>query len=213
MAHAFVTGATGSDSERPLSVGGSGSVDAASFQGFNYCALGHLHRPQRAGYENVRYSGSLLKYSFAESDHQKTVSLVEMDEDGRARVEEIALTPQRDVRVVKGSMQEILAGPAAGESRDDYIMVELTDRGAILDAMSRIRTVYPNCLHIDRSAFLSHSGEAAGRPADHRSRTHEELFGDFVKEVTGDELTDPELDALREVLDSIRQAQREDSNA
>ncbi len=211
MAHAFVTGATGSDSERPLSVGGSGSVDAASFQGFNYCALGHLHRPQRAGYDNVRYCGSLLKYSFAESDHKKTVSLVEIDADGRAAVEEIALTPQRDVRVIKGSIEEILAGPAAGESRDDYIMVELTDRGAILDAMSRIRTVYPNCLHIDRSAFLSHSGESAGRPADHRSRTHEELFGDFVKEVTGDDLTEPELDALREVLDSLRQAQREDS--
>jgi len=212
MAHVFVTGGTESESERPLSVGGTGSVDAASFQGFSYCALGHLHRPQQAGAPNVRYSGSLLKYSFAEAEHHKSVSVVEINHDGRASIEEIELSPRRDVRIVKGSLDQILAGPAAGENREDYIMAELTDRGAILDAMPRIREVYPNCMHIDRSAFLAHSGQAAGSgPADHRSRSHEDLFGDFISEVTGEKLSEVELSALHQVLDSMRRGEREET--
>jgi exonuclease SbcD len=212
MAHVFVTGGAESESERPLSVGGTGSVDVASFQGFSYCALGHLHRPQSAGVDNVRYSGSLLKYAFAEADHHKSVSMVEINHDGRASIEEIELSPRRDVRVVKGSLEQILTGSADDGNRDDYIMAELTDRGAILEAMSRIRAVYPNCMHIDRSAFLAHSGQATGSgPADHRSRSHEELFGDFISDVTGEKLNDAELSAFHEVLDSMRSGEREDA--
>src|SRR4051794_15399990 len=66
MAHAFVAGGAECESERPLSVGGAGTVDASSLDGFDYVALGHLHCPQRIGKGQVRYSGSLLKYSFDE---------------------------------------------------------------------------------------------------------------------------------------------------
>ncbi len=66
IAHAFVLGGEESESERPLSVGGSGAVPCELFQGFDYVALGHLHRPQRAGADHIRYAGSLAKYSFSE---------------------------------------------------------------------------------------------------------------------------------------------------
>ena len=121
VAHAFVAGALESESGRPLSVGGATQVPAAVYDGFDYVALGHLHRPQRCGRDTVRYAGSLLKYSFAEHDHVKSVSVVEIGAPGsaagdagaagRARVgvETVALTPRRDVRRLEGTLAELLA--------------------------------------------------------------------------------------------------------
>jgi len=116
LAHAFVVGGTESESERPLSVGGAGTVRASSFDGFDYVALGHLHRPQEiggakkartgvskkagaAGARNpgaaaIQYAGSLMKYSFSEAAHQKCIKLVEMDRSGKCVVEKIPLQPK-----------------------------------------------------------------------------------------------------------------------
>jgi exonuclease SbcD len=94
--HAFVAGASESESGRPLSVGGSGMVAVDTFDGFDFVALGHLHRPQAVGSERVRYSGSLLKYSFKEVDHCKSVSLVELGPEGLLAVTQCSPTPRRD---------------------------------------------------------------------------------------------------------------------
>src|SRR5690606_5744881 len=97
--HAFVAGGLASESERPLAVGGSGAVDASLFEGFQYVGLGHLHRPQKlAGPGECHYSGSLFKYSFSESSHQKGINLVEMDSAGACRVERVPLSARRDLR-------------------------------------------------------------------------------------------------------------------
>jgi len=87
VGHCFVAGGEECESERPLSVGGTGEVSADCFAGFSYAALGHLHRPQTAGSDAVHYAGSLLKYSFAEAGHTKSFNLVEMDAAGRCTVD------------------------------------------------------------------------------------------------------------------------------
>ena len=84
VAHAFVAGGLESESERPLSVGGAQQVPAGVLDGFDYVALGHLHRPQTCGSETTRYAGSLLKYSFAEPAHDKSVCVVEIGPRGSA---------------------------------------------------------------------------------------------------------------------------------
>ena len=155
VAHAFVLGGSESESERPLSVGGSGAVSAALFDGFDYVALGHLHRPQQVGEARIQYSGSLLKYSFSEADHSKSVNLVELDANGACTVERIALTPRRDLRILSGSLDEILAAAENDPGRDDYVLARLTDTGALLDAMGKLRTAYPNALAIERPQFAA----------------------------------------------------------
>ena len=110
IGHCWVTGGKESESERPLTVGGTGEVGAACFDGFQYTALGHLHRPQEVA-DGVHYSGSLLKYSFSEVDHRKSVSLVDLDATGSVEVERIPLTPRHDVRVIEGALDELLQGP------------------------------------------------------------------------------------------------------
>ncbi|MBI3948903.1 MAG: exonuclease SbcCD subunit D [Acidobacteria bacterium] len=208
VTHAFVAGGQESESERPLSVGGASTVDPACFQGFHYVALGHLHRPQTASSDSIRYSGSLLKYSFSEANHVKSVHLVEMDAQGNCQVERLSLTPRRDLRCLEGYLADLLQGPEAGESRDDYIMVTLLDTGAILDAIGKLREVYPNVLHIERP-FLMTGGQVRGLRTDHRTMDDAQLFSQFFSQVTGEDLTKEQAAAFASIVNAMRRRQRE----
>ncbi|MDD4767502.1 MAG: exonuclease SbcCD subunit D [Desulfotomaculaceae bacterium] len=208
LAHAFAAGGEESESERPLSVGGSGTVSAALFAPFNYAALGHLHQPQKVGGEHVRYAGSLLKYSFSETSHQKSVTLVEMDGAGHTALETVSLTPRRDVRRLEGYFTDILSGPASGESRDDYIMVTLRDTGPIMDAIGKLRQVYPNVLHLERPD-LTAGGQLRGPGGDHRRLNETELFSSFFAQVTGTPLSVAQNKAFAETLEKFYRQERE----
>ncbi|MBA4742860.1 MAG: exonuclease SbcCD subunit D [Azoarcus sp.] len=208
VAHAFVAGGSESESERPLSVGGSGTVDAAHFAGFDYVALGHLHRPQRAGADHVQYSGSLLKYSLSEVDHAKSVSLVELGAAGETTIERIALEPLRDLRRVSGTLDDVLGAAARDGARDDYVFASLTDRGALLDPMARLREVYPNVLGCERTV-LSGFGGGAARRARSRKLDTRALFADFFREVAGEPLDAAQSAALDEALEGLARDARE----
>lgn len=210
MAHAYVAGAEESESERPLSLGGAGAVEAASLAGFHYVALGHLHRPQRAGGEEIQYAGSLMKYSFSEADHVKSVNLVELDAGGGARVERVRLAPRRDVRRLAGRLEDLLRGPGEGESREDYLEVSLLDDGPVLDPMGKLREVYPNVLHVTRPGLVA-GGELAGVRRDHRQLGEGELFAAFYAQVTGEELGPERASAFAAIVDELRRREREAS--
>src|SRR5882757_1879977 len=99
LAHAFVTGAAPSDSERDITVGGVQAVPAAVFDGVHYAALGHLHGCQTVN-DRVRYSGSPLAYSFSEEHHRKSMWLVTLDADGQIEAERIDTpVPRRLARI------------------------------------------------------------------------------------------------------------------
>ena len=93
VTHQFVTGSARSDSET-ISVGGTDNVDAKVFRDFDYVALGHLHRPQQCGRENIRYCGTPLKYSFSEADDEKSVTIVSLFGKGEAAACPKAQLPQ-----------------------------------------------------------------------------------------------------------------------
>ena len=97
VTHQFVTGAERSDSEE-ISVGGTDNVDVTVFDGFDYVALGHIHRPQRIMRDTVRYCGTPLKYSFSEAGHEKSLTVVELEEKGKVSIRRIPLTPKHDMR-------------------------------------------------------------------------------------------------------------------
>ncbi|MBL0419939.1 exonuclease SbcCD subunit D [Ramlibacter sp. AW1] len=209
VAHAFVAGGSESESERPLSVGGSGGVPPSVFEGFDYVALGHLHRPQRAGSDRIRYAGSLLKYSFDEAAHDKSVSLVEFEfeADGNCRVTPHRLRPRRDVRVIEGRMADLLAGAEAFGPRTDYLSARITDDGPVLDAMARLREVYPQLMEIRfaRQAATGPTVDGAGA-GDHRRRTPADLFASFFRDMQGQDWTEAQRAAFeastRELLEA-----------
>jgi len=212
IAHAFATGGSVSDSERPISVGTADEVDAENFNGFDYVALGHLHRPQSIGSSCVNYSGSLLKYSFSEVSHNKSVNLVEMDREGNCLIEQISLSPKHDLRRISGTMNELLDRACEDKSPDDYLEVTLTDTGPVLNAMPRLREVYKNVLHIERPQF-STDYQIRRIEGDVRKFTDIDLFSAFYEQAKGIELPDAHRDVFAKVVNGIIDESREVENA
>lgn len=202
VAHAFLAGGQASDSERVLTVGGSSNVSPGIFKDYSYTALGHLHNPQTAGGENIRYSGSLMKYSFDEANQKKGVNLVDLDGNGKVSVDFIPLDPKHDVRRVRGQLEDIRNNRELYPYSEDYILVELMDRGAVLDAHGKLENIYPNLLQIQRPELAEMAGnEFHGR--DIRKSTELELFGDFFKAMTGEKMDEPQEKAVSQAINSV----------
>lgn len=203
LAHVFLTGGATSDSERPLSIGGSEAVEKTIFSDFNYTALGHLHGPQKQA-NNIAYSGSLYKYSFSEKDQKKRFLLGEMDAKGDCTLKDIPITLRRDLRVVEGSLEEIIKAGRADKRKEDYILARLLDPGPVFDAMGRLREVYPNALHIERPLLAPTAGVAMTRAQ--REKGPVELFSSFYKQVTPAELTKEQAAAFKEGVNAAEKA-------
>lgn len=182
-----------SDSERPLSVGGVDYIPANVFSEFDYVALGHLHKPQKIERESIRYSGSLLKYSFSEANHRKSVVILDWQEELQIRLE--SLPTKRDLRVVKGSLAEILEQGRNDQNRDDYIMARLTNEEILIDPIRELKSIYPNVLGLEyerKTATKTDKLLQAGR--DVSGKNIWDLFAEFYEAVTGQE---PDLEILR----------------
>lgn len=206
VGHAFVTGGKTTDSERILSVGGSGSVDSECFSPFTYTALGHLHSPDAIRHETIRYSGSLLKYSFSEVKQRKSISIIEIDASGQLTINEKALIPPQDMREISGYIDELL-DPAFYETQklDDFLKVTLLDEGALLDPINKLRAVYPNILHLERKIEMVDLEKRQTIKSVQRDRKTElDLFSEFYKEMTTSDFTEQKRDLMNEVIDSVR---------
>ena len=202
VAHAFVADCEESESERLLSVGGAGTVSADHFNGYGYTALGHLHRPQQIR-DNVQYSGSLLKYSFSEVDHIKGVVVGEMDARGKVSTRFVELAPRHEVRIVEGLFADLLKPAGAKATREDYIEFRLLDKGPVLNAMIRLREIFPNALSVRRPEIeMRNDSSMAG--VDRRKISHADLFESFFLDVVGEPLTVKEKTGLEEILKEVQ---------
>lgn len=201
ISHCFVDGSEESDSERPLSIGGSDRVSYKPCLDFDYVALGHLHSPQYCGEEHVRYSGSLMKYSFSEQNQKKGVTLVELDANGFKSQRHLSLIPLRDLRIVEGELATILEQGAVDPNSDDYLLVRLTDRHAILDPMAKLRAVYPNVLQLEKPGMLITGEQVMNRE---RLKLGElEMFRDFFTQVSGQDMTEEQDKAIIETIGDL----------
>lgn len=205
LAHAFVTpygeeAENTSESERPLSIGGSEYVDARIYETFDYVALGHLHRAHYVHKENIRYAGSPLKYSISEEHHEKGFYIVTMDGEGNTEIEKRVLQPLRDLRTVEGYMEDILKLP----SSDDYVFVHLLDETPVLSPMEKVRSVFPNAMHVERKNFsIQHSSGNSGQVQARRKMSDLELFRTFYEEVKGEVPSDDAEAIFKEALENV----------
>lgn len=148
VCHQFVTGATRSESEE-ISVGGLDNVDASVFEPFDYVALGHIHGPQNIGTEKIRYCGTPLKYSFSETNHKKSVTIVEIKEKGELFVTERYLKPLRDMIKIKGHFEEIMDKAFYGNvDTESYVQITLLDELDIPNAFGKLAGIYPNLMQM-----------------------------------------------------------------
>lgn len=207
VAHAFVAGAAGSDSERDLAVGGAAHVAPAVFDGADYVALGHLHGPQVVGGGIGRYAGSPLAFSFSEKDQRKSVALVTV-EAGRAGAETelVRLPVPRPLATLRGTLDELLADPLLRDHEDAWVQATLTDPVRPSDAMERLRRRFPNAVAL---AFDPQGAAAAAGDSYQRLRglDDDELVRRFVADVRGSDADEEELALLRDALTARRVAE------
>jgi DNA repair protein SbcD/Mre11 len=198
LAHAFVGGGVPSESEREISVGGVDLVPAAVFDGVDYVALGHLHRPQALS-DRVRYSGSPLAYSFGEAGQAKQAWLVDLDAGGLAAVRPVALPAPRQLTVLRGELADLLADPALTGVEDHFVSAQLTDPVRPVDPMRQLQRRYPHCVHLEWAAATA---GADGRSYTERltGRSDLEVAGEFVAHVRGAEATPAERSLLGRAL-------------
>jgi len=202
LSHCFLAGGEVSESERPLAIGGAEWVSPGHFQAFDYVALGHLHGRQFRGAEHIRYAGSILKYSFSEVRHHKSVTLVDLDDSGVTQIEQVDLKPLHDMRILEGELEALLARGRDDTQREDYLLVRLSDTHAMLDIMGKLRQVYPNVLHLERPGLMA-SGAQRSLHRDQLKRGELALFQDFYQQVLGEALTQEQQALIAGLLEQI----------
>jgi exonuclease SbcD len=199
LAHAFVAGATPSDSERDISVGGVARVPIHVFAGVDYAALGHLHGPHTLT-DAIRYSGSPLAYSFSEAGHRKGSWLVELGADGLSHAEFVDAPVPRRLARLRGSLEELLHDPAYADDEGAWVEATLTDQVRPAQAMDRLRRRFPHALLLSFDTTLLVTGLAPVAPSN--VRTDHDIARDFMTDMRGAPPDDDETSLLFQAIDA-----------
>ncbi|MFE4497326.1 exonuclease SbcCD subunit D [Streptomyces niveus] len=204
LAHAFVAGGAASDSERDITVGGVSAVPTGTFDGVDYVALGHLHGAQ-ALTERVRYSGSPLAYSFSESDHRKTMWLVDLGPGGEIDATRIDCPVPRPLARVRGALADLLDDPALTRHEEAWIEATLTDPVRPADPMARLAERFPHTLSLVFDPERGDDDIVASYARRLQGRSDQEIAEDFVAHVRGGAGPDErERSVLRGAFDHVR---------
>ena len=210
LVHQFIT-AGGSEPERTesevITLGGTDNVDVSNFDKFDYVAIGHVHRPQRIGRDTARYSGTMLKYSFSEVNHKKTMPILDLKEKGNLDIKLEELIPLRDMREIKGPIEELIKKENyEGTNTDDYIRAIITNEEPIFDAIGQIRRIYPNTLKLEikNSRTVLSLEEQENSIANVKDKSEIELFNEFYKMQNNSELNEEQIEVMEQIIKSVK---------
>ena len=209
LTHQFVT-AIGEEVERTesevLTLGGTDNVDISNYNKFDYVAIGHVHRPQRIGRDTARYAGTMLKYSFSEVNHKKTMPIIDFKEKGNIDIKLVELKPLRDMREIKGPIEKLLENYEE-ENANDYIRAIITNEEPVYDAIGQLRRIYPNVLKLEvqNSKILSNIEFKTENLQKVKSKSEVELFNEFYKFQNNIELNVEQKNLIQEVVKEIKE--------
>ncbi|MGN1181689.1 MAG: exonuclease SbcCD subunit D, partial [Faecalibacillus sp.] len=198
--HQFIAGnkdVKRSESEVILSVGGSEIIDVDLLKKFDYVALGHIHACQKIKYDHIRYSGSLMKYSFDEVDQIKGMVEVTINHK-QVNTQIVSLKPKKDLIKVTGKYEDIMDYP---DNHDDFVSVELLDKQIIGHAFERLKNKYPDLLQITYSLLddLSSSKQTTAS-MNVEKQTPIELFIEFYEKMKGEKPQKEDIDIIEKLL-------------
>lgn len=210
VAHQFVTGAVTAGSEA-VNVGGLDNIGAEVFADFDYVALGHIHNPQNVGgNERIRYCGTPLKYSFSEWQQQKSVTMIELAEKGNVKLTLLPLTPLRELRYLKDSFENLMAGPTyamfpidENGCLQDFYYLTLTDENDVPNAMQRLQSVYKNLLQLDYDNKRTQTNAELKAVESLEEKTPLELIDDFYRLQNNQELSEEQKQYLTALLSEL----------
>lgn len=210
LTHQFITSGN-SEPEKceseTLVLGGTENVDISNFDKFDYVAIGHIHGPQRIGRDNARYSGTMLKYSFSEVNHKKSVVVIDFKEKDNLEYKLIPLKPLRDMRVIEGPIEELLKEENyKGTNLDDFIRAIITNEEPVYDAIGQIRRVYPNTLRLDiKNSKSAQNLESDFTKIDNIKQKDElELFDEFFEFQNNIKLNENQKGIMRKIINEVK---------
>ena len=184
-----------------------GMLDAVSdevFEDFDYAALGHIHKNQKIGKHNVVYSGTPLKYSVSELNHDKVMPLISLGKKGEVEIENVPLVPARDLRQIRGTLDQIMTMSKNDPNcMEDFIDVILTDEDEVMDAMATLRSVYPNVLKITYDNKATRAFENVENFSSVREKNPLEVFEAFYLSRRGQEMSLEQKEYIQSAIDSI----------
>ena len=198
-----------SDSEQREYVGGLEQVDVSLFEGYDYVAMGHIHKPQCMKRGQAYYAGSPLCYSFSECNVTeafggKGVFIVGLDADGEVGIWRKPLHPKRNMRIVKGSLSDIIRqGNESVEGREDYIQAILTDKEELIDPIGSLRSVYPNTMQVVLEKRLIEGNTPLFHGAESKAKSMEELFGAFYEALAGEAMDEVRSKLVQEIAAEV----------
>ena len=182
LAHQFVSGSDDlifSDSEQK-SVGTLDIIDYSLFKNFDYVALGHLHCPQKISLEKIRYSGSILKYSFSELKQKKYFTVLELSKNN-LQFEFIDIIPIHEMKEYRGFIDEFLSPEFYSKiDKNDYIHFILLDE-YVLDAKKKLSLIYPNIMLLEFDNSFTKSLNANFNFSYSKNLSIEEHFENFYE--------------------------------
>ena len=203
VTHQFVTGAELSESE-DIIVGGTDNVSGEVFDGFDYVALGHIHREQTVGKDNIRYCGTPLKYSFSEAKNIKSVTILDFNDKGNIEYSKIPLTPFRDMREIRGTYYELtLKSSYESTNTEDYLHITLTDEEDIPDAIGKLRSIYPNIMKLDYDNLRTRGSGTVDAIENIERKSPFELFADLFKQQNNQDMSEEQEEIMRNLIDKI----------
>ena len=204
ITHQFVTGSSRTDSEE-IAVGGTDNVDASVFIGFDYVALGHIHRPQSCTAEHIRYCGTPLKYSFSEAKDKKSVTVVEIKEKGSVDIKAVELAPIRDMIELRGRYDELMQRSFYEDTsyQEDYTHIALTDEEDVIDAIGRLRVVYHNLMKLDYDNNRTRADALVEEIAEVESKSPMVLFSDFYEMQNNSSLSSEQREFMQNLIEEV----------
>ncbi len=203
ISHQFVAGRSGEvalgGSENPsvARVGLVEQIGCDCFDKFDYAALGHIHKAQRVGREEVRYAGAPLKYHQDEVNDVKSVPIVTMGKKGDVEIELRRLRPLRDMRSIRGTIRQLLSVENIRDP-EDYIFVTLTDEEIVNDAMNSFRQFYPNTMQIRYDNEHTRALEMADPERTAQVRSFSDLISDFYTQIYQTDISEEEMAVMKE---------------
>ncbi len=203
VAHQYIQG--GERCEGEDVVGGLDEVDVEIVRQFDYVALGHLHRPQHVQYKHVRYSGSPLKYSFSEVQNTKSVSIIELSEKGRTTIRERELVPLHDWADLRGTYDELMSEAFYGGKgyENMYVRLTLTDEDEVVDAMNKLRNVYPLAMVLQYDNTRTRHNQQCVETEHVENKSPQELVCEFFEKQNGQPMNEAQSELVTNLIQAI----------
>lgn len=205
LAHQNILNAEHCDSEEVV-IGGLDAIGTEVFKDFDYTALGHIHKPQIIK-DNIIFCGTPLKYSSSELNHIKSMPVIDLQEKGSLKLDFIPLKPMRDLRQITGTFDQIMKmAKKDPNNKEDFIDIILTDENEVLDAITSLRTEYPNIIKITYDNKASKASEENLVFENINQTNPLNTFEDFFEGRRGVKMTDEQRKIIKDLIEEIWEA-------